>query len=97
MNNAQESRVPHLVLSNLPVFLDEDEGYALDQRTIPEGDVVFADPDFWNDRMWNGFEIVRLMHNLTSYYAEKSIFMQSTKRKATVATDKGHRPLGIRK
>jgi hypothetical protein len=97
MKNRQEARFPHVVLSDLPIFLDEPEGYALDQHTVPAGDEVLADPDFWNGRKWNGFEVVRLTRGPTSFYADRNTFLQSTRRSSSLPDHKKLPPLRMRK
>jgi hypothetical protein len=44
----------------LSVYKDTEEGQPLIDASVPAGQVVFADPDYWTGIRWNGLEIVKL-------------------------------------
>jgi hypothetical protein len=56
------------------------EGSTADAVIVDEGVIVWADPDFWNDKPWKGELVVRFLSNETWFYADRETFVASTRR-----------------
>jgi hypothetical protein len=51
-----------------------------DTVVLDEGVIVWADPDFWNDKPWKGELVVRFLCNESWFYVDRETFVESTRR-----------------
>jgi hypothetical protein len=45
---------------------------------IPEGAVIFADPEHWSGWKWNGKESLRFFSERNQYYVDRKTFLSFT-------------------
>jgi hypothetical protein len=74
-----QERKRYKIFRNLTAYVDQEEGFALDQILIAQGNEVFADPEYWAGTIWNGFKVVKLTWGINWYYAKVNEFNQSAK------------------
>jgi hypothetical protein len=74
----QQVRQKFLIVRELTAYRDQDEGYGLDEFSIPNGDTIFADPTFWHGKFWEGFEVVKFTWGKLWFCSRRSDFEQST-------------------
>jgi hypothetical protein len=71
-----EPRKQFVVEQLLSVYKDTEEGQPLIDASVPAGQVVFADPDYWKGVRWNGFEIVKLSTGAEWLCARREEFLR---------------------
>jgi hypothetical protein len=73
-----ESRSAHRVLTAMTAFEDQEEGFALTKHAIRPGEIVFADPEFWQGKQWERMEIVKALRGTMPICVERQEFLRCT-------------------
>ncbi len=80
-NKKLESRSPYEVTKSFTASkLQSEEGYATEQDEMTQGQILFADPEYWKGKLWEGEEIVQFCCGLTRFYVGRSTFLNLTRR-----------------
>jgi hypothetical protein len=88
LNERAESKSAYTVIHDfIASKVNAEEGYASEEHTIRKGTPIFADPQCWRGRLWEGQEVVQFFcaGSDTRLYVGRKTFKKSTK-KATHGT-----------
>jgi hypothetical protein len=76
-----ESRSPFVVIRRFSGYVvQSEEGYASEEHLMGEGQILFADPDFWRGKKWEGEEVVQFYCGMSRFYVIRQTFLNSTQR-----------------
>lgn len=75
-----ESRSPYEVIRSFTSFRVQEEGYAPDEQIIKKGFTLFADPEYWKGKLWEGQEVVQFFHETLRFYVDRRTFLDSVRR-----------------
>lgn len=74
-----EARRQYAIEQALEAYRDTEEGDAPIGLSVAAGEIVFADPDYWQGTRWNGFEIVKFTSGAQWLCARREDFLRCSR------------------
>lgn len=81
MNDKLPSRSMYEVIAEFTAFrLQSEEDVAQEPRAVQKGVVIWADPEYWKNKPWEGIDAVRFDWNQGKFFVDREIFVRSTRK-----------------